>query len=395
MFHFETKSDFNRSLFLGLDSNVLTKKPVLFSVERFGERGLGVITINRPEVLNSLNTECYELIEPQLQKWKKESEIAAILIEGAGEKAFCAGGDVKSLVLAINSDRNKQSDLLGSAKDFFTKEYFVDYIIHQYPKPIIALADGITMGGGIGLINGASHRIVTERTVMAMPEVAIGLFPDVGATYFLSKLKDNFGMFMGITGARISGADAVEVGLADYFLDSKLKRKVRADVLKLPWTGVPESDRKILTQYFSTICSLRPEAVNYKQFCSADDAASNIFKSLTSYSKFEKDFVNLQSTSEFIADAQKRFQSGSQLSRQLFFHAIQRHVKLSLKEVFVAEWDMAIQASKGTEFIEGVRAVLIDKDQNPKWMNDFGKIEDYFESGEDNLLKIKIENLMG
>ncbi|MEQ1664890.1 MAG: enoyl-CoA hydratase/isomerase family protein [Bdellovibrionales bacterium] len=380
---------------MDFNSNVLTKKPVLFSVERFGERGLGVITINRPEVLNSLNSECYELIEPQLQKWEKESEIAAIFIEGAGEKAFCAGGDVKSLVLAINSDRKKNSDPLSSAKDFFTKEYFVDYYIHQYSKPIIVLADGITMGGGIGLMNGASHRIVTERTVMAMPEVAIGLFPDVGATYFLRKLKDNFGVFMGITGARISGADAVEVGLADYFLDSKLKRKVRADVLKLPWTGVPESDRKILSQYFSTVCAFRPEAVGYKQFCNADDAVSDLFKSLTSYSELEEGFRNLNSTNEFIRDAQKQFQSGSQLSRQIFFHAIQRHAKQSLKEVFIAEWDMAIHASKGSEFIEGVRAVLIDKDQNPKWTNDFGEIESYFKSGEENLLKNKIKSLLG
>ena len=368
--------------------NEILEKPVMFSEERMGELGLGVITLNRPKAYNALNTECYALIEPKLKEWIKKDHIAAVWIQASGDKAFCAGGDVKTLVLET------QKSGLSFAKEFFTREYFVDYFVHVYPKPVLAWADGITMGGGIGLMNGASHRVVTEKSVLAMPELGIGLFPDVGATHFLGAIKNHFGVFMGLTGARISSADALEVGLADYFAASKQKAKVFADVLRLPWAKDASHNRDLLTEYLSKSLRERPQSENFKDYL----RVSKIF-ALKDFSALSKKFRTGDTyKSQFLKEAQERFISGSPTSQQVFFYAIQRHASKPLREVFMAEWEMALQFSRGTEFPEGVRAVLIDKDNKPRWGNpswaeqavNEKTLEEFFHFEDENMLERKL-----
>ncbi|HET7775216.1 MAG TPA: enoyl-CoA hydratase/isomerase family protein, partial [Azospira sp.] len=175
--------------------------------------GVGVLTLNRPDVLNALDLATVRSLARQLTDWVDDPAIRAVLLRGTGERAFCAGGDVRALY---------RLNLAGSAEvgRFFDEEYALDCQIHRYPKPTIALMDGVVMGGGMGISQGCTHRLVSERTRMAMPETAIGLFPDVGGSYFLSRLPPALAAYVGVVGETLSGADAVACGLADRMLPS-------------------------------------------------------------------------------------------------------------------------------------------------------------------------------
>ncbi len=155
----------------------------------------------------------FQVLERKLMEWRERADIVCVVLHADSQKAFCAGGDVKALVTQLNASGD-----IRIGADFFSHEYFVDYLIHSYPKPLLCWADGITMGGGIGVMNGATCRVVTERTQMAMPEIAIGLFPDVGGSYFLNRMPEGVGMFLGLTSARFNGADAVSIGMADLLI---------------------------------------------------------------------------------------------------------------------------------------------------------------------------------
>lgn len=362
------------------------EKPILFSEESLGKRSVGVIQLHRPKALHALNTECYSILEPRLLEWAKDDQIAAIIIEASEGRAFCAGGDVKTLVIET------QKKGLSYAKDFFTREYFVDYLIHAYPKPVIAFADGITMGGGVGLINGAAHRVVTERTVMAMPEQAIGLFPDVGATRFLHNLPENFGLFMGLSGARLQGVDALAVGLADYYIPSALMRKVRSDVLRLPWTDSAKLNSQMITDYFKKALPPAPLSLNWEVYSEIQP-----YFNTQDYHDLHAKMLNHSAKSQFVSENRERFLAGSPTSKQVFFAAYHRHKNFSMADTFIAEWEMAIRFSKENEFFEGVRAVLIDKDNNPRWNPVDEKavqnVSRFFHSEEENLLAQKIRDL--
>ena len=172
---------------------------------------VGLITLNRPAALNSLSLPMLNEMAAQLREWARDDSIYAVLVKGSGEKAFCAGGDIRALY---------ESLIAGGTlhETFFPHEYRLDYSIYRYPKPYLALMNGITMGGGMGISQGARLRIAGDRTRMAMPETGIGLFPDVGASHFLSRLPGALGTYLGLTGAQIGAADALALKLADVYL---------------------------------------------------------------------------------------------------------------------------------------------------------------------------------
>src|SRR5688572_22132913 len=200
---------------------------VVFSETRAGHFALGFINLNNPRALNALTLSMFRDIEATLLKWRAREDVVCVVLHSDSEKAFCAGGDVKALVVALEQEPD-----LGSGAQYFTAEYLVDYLIHIYSKPLLCWADGITMGGGIGIMNGASYRAVSERTTMAMPEIAIGLFPDVGGTYFLNRIPEGLGLFLALTGARFDGRDAVSIGMADGFITQSKKAQAMARLAK-------------------------------------------------------------------------------------------------------------------------------------------------------------------
>lgn len=196
---------------------------------------IGHLTLNRPAGLNALTLDMVRSLSRHLQAWADDPQVHAVVLRGAGEKAFCAGGDIRSLY-----DSFKSGDTLH--EDFFVEEYALDLAIHNYRKPVLALMDGFVLGGGMGLVQGADLRVVTDRSRLAMPEVAIGYFPDVGGSYFLPRISGELGIYLGVTGVQIRAADALYCGLADWYLDSTRLADLDQRLDRLEWHDSPLKD---------------------------------------------------------------------------------------------------------------------------------------------------------
>lgn len=354
------------------------EKTILASEHSVGSFRVGQIEINAPQRLNAIDAEMLKQIGKRLFDWECDPEIALIVLSSKSPKAFCAGGDIKGLVQEMN-----QSTPEKVARAFFTTEYSVDFQIHKLKKPSLCLIDGLAIGGGIGLMNGCKFRVITENSSFSMPEISIGLFPDVGASYFLPRLKNSLGLLMGMTGLRIGPKEAIDAGLADYFINSKQKDKLFVDLLHLEWTGNHEVDLKILNKYLSHISS-QPEisileaGKNYSELFTEDYAETerniiHFFKSKTEYRSFLENF-----------------EYASPLSKKVTHELLKRGSKLDLKDCFLQEWSLVVNICTKGDFREGVRALLINKDRKPKWISEDKHLDvaEYFKSPEPHELKL-------
>jgi enoyl-CoA hydratase/carnithine racemase len=376
-----------------MTKSLRTVEGVNFLAQKAGIYTVGWVELNNSRALNALTLEMFRAIQEQLLEWAEKPDIVSVVFHADSEKAFCAGGDVKSLAAELRA-----SDGLERAAEFFAVEYLVDYLIQIYPKPILCWADGITMGGGIGLMNGASCRIVTERTVMAMPEISIGLYPDVGGTFFLNRMPDGLGLFLGLTAARIDAADAVAAGMADLEIASKRKSQILSGLKDLPWTADHFQNRTVLKEHLARFAE--PDSVKRAALLHRLETT----QSLTLKSSIEAVDAALRAWNgddPWIANAIQGYLSGSPTSAKVIFQQLKRGKELSLKEAFLREWDMSLNFCARSDFIEGVRARLIDKDQHPRWnparLKDISdeEIERFFSSrhGQANLLVTCLEKL--
>lgn len=307
--------------------------------------GLACITLNRPAALNALSYAMVLELDELLRAWMDDAAVRAVLIVGAGEKAFCAGGDIRALHRSfVGAERLHE--------DFFVHEYRLDYLIHEYPKPVIALLDGITMGGGMGLAQGAQLRVVTDRTRIAMPEVGIGLIPDVGASYFLSRLPGSIGLYLALTGNQVRAADALYAGLADLYLPPSALPLVRdaatAGLNSLRALGVTQLPDPPLA-------ALRP-AIDL-HFAHADIGA--ILQSLRAETRPEY-AVWAQQTVAIIG-------TRSPLTVAVTLRQLQSGKTLTLAQCFRLELGLVHHCFERGDFIEGVRALIVDKDNAPRW----------------------------
>jgi len=307
----------------------------------------GMIVLNRPKTLNAINLSMVQKIHSALKQWESSKKL--VIIEGAGEKAFCAGGDVKSLVLALNQPKG---ELLG--EEFFRTEYTLNHFIGTYKKPYIAIINGITMGGGVGLSVHGKYRIATEKTLFAMPETAIGLFPDVGATYFLSRLKRKLGIYLGLTGHRLKGVDVLLAGVATHFVPSEKLADLKRDLLTLRETDI----ELILNKYQPKLnheFSLAPHMSQIENCFSAPTVEEII-------ERLKKD--NSDWAQKNVEILLKMSPSSLKISKK----AIDEGKEKSLAECLKIEYRLACTAlSRDGDFYEGVRALLVDKDQKPIW----------------------------
>lgn len=340
-------------------SHEIATPTLRFAEQSAGRFSLGTITLDNPGALNALNLAMLRAMRDKLLQWRDQESIACIALHAESDRAFCAGGDVKSLMMSLQGDGK-----MAAAREYFTTEYFLDYLIHVYPKPILCWADGIAMGGGIGIMNGACYRVVTERSLLAMPEIAIGLYPDVGATYFLSRMPTAVGLFLGLTGARFNGCDAVAIGMADGLIPSQMKHQILTGLARLPWTRDAQENKQTLRNYLSSAAG--PDAARKSHLLERlSELKSLTLKPLLE--EIDSAFRTWKGSDEWIKGALQGYVAGSPTSAKTIFEQLKRGRELSLKEAFLREWDMSLNFCDHSDFYEGVRARLLDKDQKPQW----------------------------
>lgn len=335
----------------------------------FEQRGVvGLVTLNRPKVLNALTYNMVKLLHPQLEAWAADDTIKAVMIRAAGEKAFCAGGDIRVL-----HDWGKAGD--RQVIDFYRDEYQLNRYIKRYPKPYIALISGIDMGGGVGVSAHGSHRIASERILFAMPETGIGLFPDVGGTYFLPRCPGEIGMYLGLTGARLKLEDAIYAGVADAFVPAD-----RHEALIARIAAGDDVDASIEAEAQEVGPASLKEHRSAIDHCFSGTSVGHILARLR---KADTDWA--RATAETIL-------SKSPLSTRVAYEQIRLGETLDFESAMALEFRLTNRFMAAHDFYEGVRAVVIDKDQAPKWqpasLDDVSdeQVQAYFESLGDNEL---------
>ncbi|GAA5524863.1 carnitinyl-CoA dehydratase [Microbulbifer aestuariivivens] len=333
--------------------------PILFS-----RRGaLALVTLNLPRALNALNLDMIKLLDRQLQDWAEDDSVACVWVEGSGDKGLCAGGDVVSLYKGSNA--YGEAPRIDYASEFFSHEYRLDYRIHTYAKPIVVWGGGIVMGGGVGIMAGASHRIVTERTRMAMPEVTIGLFPDVGGSWFLNRMPGRIGLFLGLTGAQFNGADALFAGLADRLIADSERHTTLDAIAQLPFCATTDENRRLVSECLKGLelaAELQPLSNlrnHYEQIQALTDFASlpAVCDAIGGY----------KGDDEWLRRAAQTLAAGSPLTPWIVWEQLRRGRHRSLAEVLRMELILAVNLCASGHFHEGVRALLIDKDRSPRW----------------------------
>lgn len=336
---------------------VLTQGDVLAEVQ--GQ--VGLITLNRPKALNALSLDMVRSIMHVLSAWQHDPRVQAVAMRGMGKEsafgAFCAGGDIRFF---------HQAALAGDPRleDFFTEEYRLNHVIHHYPKPCIVFMDGIVMGGGMGLAQGAKLRIATERTKMAMPETMIGLFPDVGGGYFLSRCQGALGEYLGLTGQMLNGAEAVFAGLADALCDSSQLNALWSQLPLLDWAqpDALKNFTSIFAQATQTAQGITPP------WWSSDLNHAFEAADLQGITKF------LEATGQ--EQALEALHKRSPLMLAVTLEQIRRARQMNLSDELRMERDMVrhsfhpqhlLRTSKQSDTVEGIRALAVDKDHAPRW----------------------------
>lgn len=313
---------------------------------------IGHILLNRPKALNAITFDMVSAVAAALKEWENDPSVHAVMIEGEGERAFCAGGDV----VAVSKAGQDQSDI---SRTFFQAEYRLNRAIHLFKKPYIAFLDGITMGGGVGLSVHGNHRIVTENTLFAMPETGIGLFPDVGGSDFLPRCPGEIGTYLGLTGARLKAADLMAVGLADQYMPAESRDAFVTALEAAEWTGRDADD--VVTEVTQKFAQSPGPAMILDQQSEIDHLFAGDDMEVIS-GRLDAD------EGDFAAQARKFLAGKSPTLLKVSLRQLRQGKEQSFDENMIMEYRMVRRALQpGADFHEGVRALLIDKDKNPKW----------------------------
>lgn len=314
--------------------------------------GIGFITLDRPKALNSLSLDMVRALTGVLLRWQADPEVQAVVLGSSSEKALCAGGDIRFFFEAGKATVTGGSALL---EDFFTEEYALNHLIHFYEKPYVALMDGVVMGGGMGIAQAGTQarvRVVTERTKMAMPEVNIGLFPDVGGSYFLSRAPGALGNYLGLTGLTVGAADAIYLDLADVFVQGDQMTALNDALANAQGGGV----REVIAQFGAAAGPSQLEAnrATVDRHFSLGSVGA-IMQSL------EKD------ADPFAQRALGAMRQRSPLLMRVTYELLKRGTSLDVADCLRMERNLVRRNFEHGEVLEGVRALVIDKDNQPVW----------------------------
>ncbi|ORA77648.1 enoyl-CoA hydratase/isomerase family protein [Mycobacterium malmoense] len=305
--------------------------------------GIGLITLNRPKAINSLNQQMVDALSAILTRWENDDAVGAVVLSGAGERGLCAGGDVVAVYHSARKDGVE-------ARRFWRDEYLLNGRIGRFGKPYVALMDGIVMGGGVGVSGHANTRVVTDTSKVAMPEVGIGFIPDVGGAFLLSRAPGGLGLYAALTGAPFSGADAIAMGFADHYVPhSELDAFTAAIVADGVETALA---RHAVEPPTSPLAAQR----DWIDECFAKDTAEGIVAALRAH-----DAGPAREAADLIT-------TRSPIAVSVTLEAVRRAAKLgTLEDVLIQDYRVSSASVRSHDLVEGIRAQLIDKDRNPKW----------------------------
>jgi len=346
---------------LNTGSPVATESHVLYEVSG----RVGCITLNRPKALNALSLAMVRDLTKALLEFQNNSQVLAVLIKGNGKDSpfghFCAGGDIRFF---------HQAALAGdtSLADFFTEEYALNHLIHTYTKPYIAFMDGVVMGGGMGISQGASVRIVTDKTQMAMPETHIGLFPDVGGGYFLSRCPGRIGEYLGLTGQKINGPQAIQAGLADGLIEVQRLPMLWKTLLSTPFESGEAVERWIQSQFTKLEALPFPHKAEIDKYFALD-------------TPLDISLALAQDNSEWAQQTLASLNKASPLMVYVVLAQIRKARNMGLADDLRMERDLVhhcFHLRERSETVEGIRALAVDKDHQPQWAH--GQLSDVNET---------------
>ncbi|WP_280539431.1 enoyl-CoA hydratase/isomerase family protein [Chromohalobacter sp. 11-W] len=336
----------------------MTESEVIFEERPTRDGGyIGVVTLNAPGSLNALSLTMITSLHAKLDAWADDISVHAVWLQGAGDKAFCAGGDVVALYRAMTKSPGDEGE---AAQAYFGAEYRLDHFLHHYPKPLVVWGDGVAMGGGLGLLVAADHRIVTDTSRLAMPEISIGLYPDVGASWFFQRMPRGVGLYLGVTGAQLNARDALELGLADRVIASEARQDVLKALENADYRHPQQAVREVLRGFENR--TLAPEAevmprLDHLQTLSDGADITQVVRRILDDPREDA----------WLAANRARLAAGCPATVHLVWRMLCRHRHGSLAETFRDELMLSVQCCRHTELAEGIRALLIDKDRAPQW----------------------------
>lgn len=325
---------------------------------------VGVITLDSPATLNALTLDMVDGIQAALDSWAADSRVCLVLLQGNGERGFCAGGNLRELYNAMAATGDGRG-----ATDFFSREYRLDFTLHRYPKPVIGWAHGIIMGGGLGLLSGCRYRLITPDAVVAMPETRIGLFPDTGASWFLNRLPEGIGLFLGLTGARLNATDTLRIGLADLAVHQDGRDTLLAQLQEQRWSGDVAADDNRLYRLLNQLDTPAARSLPASELAGCEQAIGRTCHG--------GDLPELVASLLAEADPSPWWQAcmtglreACPTSLWLVHEQLERARQMSLKDIFEMEMVVAANCVRNPDFREGIRARLIERDNRPAWRFD-------------------------
>lgn len=337
-----------------------TESPVLF--QRSDDGAVGIATLNRPKQLNALTLEMCELMGRQFGEWANDDSIKCVLLNANGEKGFCAGGDVAEVIRHVRAGGDQRYEY-GDA--FFATEYALNLMMHTYSKPLVVLSHGLCMGGGVGLLAGASHGVLVAGSKIAMPEIHIGLFPDVGGGYFLQDFFDGRGKLIALTGCVINEGDAIDGGVGHFVVPKTGQADLVSAIAALEWTHSREDNDELITECILGLDDRTVDLVSPLSEFAEETAKLDRYETVVEF----RDALNdLASREPYFATAARSLSQGSPTAAHVTFEYLKRTRQMvDIDQVLALDLILAKQFQRHHDFSEGVRALLIDKDKNPQW----------------------------
>lgn len=321
---------------------------------------LAQATLNVQATLNSLSLAMIRQLDAALRSWAIRDDIAAVVLTGSGDKAFCAGGDIQALYFAMQQNHQHGEQVDRYPFEFFAQEYRLDYLIHTYNKPVICIGHGIVMGGGMGIFSAAKFRVLTETSKLALPEITIGLFPDAGASWSLSRMAAHQALFLGMTGSHLNPTDALTVGLGTHVVPQNERAGLLTALTTLPFTVDADSNEGLIVGLLDALpCVTLPDGEIHQVPEHSID--------YTDLASQTQHLFTLQGKSPWIDRGLGNLRKGCPTTAGIVLEQLHRCKDTSLADMFRMEYNIASHCAINTDFAEGVRALLIDKDGAPRW----------------------------